>query len=81
MPRWLLLIGIILIVVLPIMLIVHLLSPTSGLVLRLLAVVVVLALGLREFVDFSACEAGEQFFGELVGDGLSYEGGSVPLPD
>lgn len=63
---------VVLIVVVPIVLIVHLLRPTLGLVLRLLAVVVVLALGLGQLVDFSAGKACEEFLCKGVGDGFVY---------
>jgi hypothetical protein len=39
--------------------------------LRLLFVVEVHSLRFNEFVDFAAYEAGEEFFGEFVRDGLA----------
>ena len=55
-----------------IMLIIHALRVLLGMPLRLLAVKPVLAFCLSELVDLCACEAGEELFGELMGDGLAW---------
>lgn len=71
-----------------VVLVVHVLGLSLSLMLGLLAVKPVLALCLglpsvnilylcgrdrtHELVDFGTCEAGEKFFGELVGDGLAW---------
>jgi hypothetical protein len=67
----LLLIGVVLVVV-AVVLVVQLLGVPLGITLRLLAVDEVGALGLGETVDFAASKAGEELFGELVGDGLAW---------
>lgn len=52
-----------------ILLVVEITSVLLGPVLCLLAVVKVHSLGLGQLVGFHACEAGDGFLGELVGDG------------
>lgn len=56
------------------MLIVHVLGALLGVVLGAHGVVFVHALCFGELVDFGAGEAGEEFFGELVGDGFAWRG-------
>jgi hypothetical protein len=52
---------------LDIMLIIHMLSILLRLMLRALLVPPILALCLRELINFCCRKAGEEFFGELVG--------------
>lgn len=59
------------------MFVVHVLRLLLGLPLGLLPVEPVLALGLGKFIDFGAGKSSEEFFGELVGDGLAYETVSI----
>lgn len=74
LPRRPILIGIILVRTLSasVVLVVHVLRGLSGVVLGALAVVLVHALCLGEFVDFGAGEAGDEFFGEGMGDGFAW---------
>lgn len=53
------------------MLIVKVLGPLLGLMLRSLLVKEVLALGLSELVDFGTGEAYEHLLGELMRDGFA----------
>jgi len=53
------------------MLIIHVLDLLLGVMLGLLTINEIHSLGLRELVDFSTCDTDEEFFGELVGDGLA----------
>lgn len=58
-------------IVTAVVLVVEVLSPLLGLVLRPLAVDVVGALGLGETVDLGASETGQQLLGKAVGDSLA----------
>lgn len=66
-------IGVVLLGALPalVMLVVHVLGALARVVLGALGVVFVHAFGFGELVDFGAGEAGEELFGELVGDGFA----------
>lgn len=68
---WWALVGVVLILA-AIVLVIQLFAAALGLVLGPLAVDVVGALGLGEFVDLSTGEACEQLLGELVGDWLAW---------
>jgi hypothetical protein len=69
------LVGVVLVgtLVVDVVLIVHLLSILLGLTLGLLLVKPVLALGLSELVNLSACEASEKLLCKLVRYGLAWE--------
>lgn len=54
-----------------VVLLVHMLGVSLGLVFGLLAVEEVLALGLGKLVDLRTSKAGDEFLGEGVGDGLA----------
>ena len=56
-----------------IMLIVHMLRILLRLVFRSLLVPPILALRLRELVDFRGSESNKEFFGKLVGYGLAWK--------
>lgn len=56
-----------------ILLIIHVHNIILGMALGLLSVNPIHALGLSELVDLSTGETDEEFFGELVGDGLAWK--------
>lgn len=61
----------IILVVPTIMRVIQLLGLTFSLMLGLFPINVICSLGLGQTIDFAACEAREELFGELVGDGLA----------